>query len=358
MRRTIACLALAACSPLPEPSYFRDGYDLATDFDHPVCEGTLRSFERRIQTVSGVAGRHPGDSLQVYWLTGDLTRVCPREGGGCFLPGTTMLAARQASVHHELVHAVLDNRWSEHFLEEGAAEVLGGEAVHFDPSAGRPFDALGIDSRDYRNGAVDYRAAAHFFHFLHAELGEPFVQTLVHAIDIGESPSAIVDLVENAFGRGADGIESGYRIGAPAYYPPRWRDDVWTLTPDDLIDPLFLSLDCDAPETMGPLDEEEGGMYIAARLELDDWLVGYLTLSGDEDLELAIFREADLAEGRFVQNWSRLDPSADPHALYTHPGEGLALALDPAERWILMLSTPSASKRARAQLWLSTPETN
>ncbi len=104
----LGLLGSTGCSELPEVEYHRAGFDLAVEFDHPVCEGTLLGMEDRVQRVERETGMGHETPMTIYWLTGELERICPRPTSGCFIPGTQIVASTGRSLHHEIVHAVLN----------------------------------------------------------------------------------------------------------------------------------------------------------------------------------------------------------------------------------------------------------
>ncbi len=344
-------VACAGCSELPPIQYEREGFDLAVEFEHPVCEGTLLAMEDRVRRVERETAMQRDTPMTIYWLAGDLERICPRPTSGCFIPGTQIVASRGASLHHEIVHAVLNTRGSNPFAEEGLAEVLSGVAAFQNPAERlHPLDALRSTRKDAREGEIDYDRAAHFMHFVRSETGEETVAALAEAIDRGDAPERFVSLLEQQFALPAAELEQAYS-DAPAFYPSGRAEETEPVNDFDLAVGVNLSLDCLQDETFGPLSEEDGGMYHLLRIEAQGQLEGTMVFQADPGVRASLFREAD-PEGEWVQDWWRPRPGLDPDRVELRGGERVQVSLDPSEHWLLMVRSSESDRTRGAHLRL------
>lgn len=355
MKRALFLAALcgaAGCSELPEVEYHRDGFDLAVEFDHPVCEGTLLAMEDRVNLVERETGMDHETPMLIYWLAGELERICPRPVSGCFIPGTQIVASTGRSLHHEIVHAVLNTRGSNPFAEEGLAEALSGVAVHQSVGERRnPLEALGQTRKDARAGNLDYDQAAHFMHFVRSESGPRTIASLADAIDRGDSPDRFVSLLEREFGLTGQEIERAY-AKAPDFYAGGSSDGD-TVGEFGLVAGINLSLDCKHEATFGPISEDYGGMYHLLRIDSGDVIEGTLKFTADPGVQVSLFREVD-PEGAWVQDWWSPDPGLDPAHLDLEPGQQANVRFSPGNHWLLMVRSrdSSAPKGAHLQLTL------
>ncbi len=354
-RAVLFGLGLAGCADLPEISYERAGFSLAVEFDQPVCEGTLRAMERRIEHVEATADVHNDVPMTIYWLTSDLQRVCPRPTSGCFIPGTRIVAAEQPSIHHEIVHAVLNTRGSNPFAEEGLAELLSGAPARYDSNLGdRPLRSLSLSPKDARQGDVDYVRAAHFMHFVRREAGDAAVADLASAIDRGLSPGRFVDTLEQHFGVPGSEIERAYAF-SDVFFPSQLSEETDPVTPFELTSGMDVSLDCDSPRTFGPIVDDEPGMVQLRRLADGPILHGNLMFFADDDVDAVLFRETDPFDD-WVQDWWMPRPGLDEARIVLQPGQTARVHLDPQEGWLIMVRRRGSTASARAKLFFTPTE--
>jgi|GEM_PF-1837080 len=347
----VATLLTVACSELPEVQYHREGFDLAVEFDHPVCEGTLLAMEERVAIVERETDMDHDTFMTIYWLSGNLDRVCPRDVSGCFIPGTQVVASTGRSLHHEIVHAVLNTRGSNPFTEEGMAEVLSGVAAFQDvDERAHPLEALSLTSKDAREGSVDYHRAAHFMHFVRAEAGEEAMAALADAVDRGDGPGRIVSVLEQQLGRAAPEIEDAY-AKAPRFYPSGRAEETPGLSLFDFTAGINVSLNCHHEATFGPISEDAGGMYHLLRIEGDAPIRGTLFFNADRGVRASLFREVD-PDGEWVQDWWHPAPGLDDERIDLRGGERAFVSLDPADHWLLMVRSGDADRPKGASLRL------
>lgn len=350
-RWALTALLLGGCAELPEVSIHRDGFDLAVEFDHRVCEGTLHAMEERIDLVEAQSGTQLDQPMTIYWLQDRVDRICPRPVSGCFIPGTRIVAATQPSIHHEIVHAVLDTRGGNPFVEEGLAEVLSGASayhrVHRDDDL---LASLRTSPRDAWGGRLDYMQAAHFMHFVRERAGLEAVTELSTAIDHGDAPQRYVQLFERAFDEPAKAIEDAY-LEAPRFYPSTLATRDNTLTEFDLLAGARVDLNCGEEDTMGPRRADRPGMFQLRRIAPEESMRGTLYFEGTEGTTAELFREVDPA-GEWVQQWWSPAPWADPARIELKPGEHAQVELEAGVGWLLMVrsGSPDAPASGHVQL--------
>ncbi len=356
MVRTTLVVALlcgaSGCSDLPEVQYHREGFDLAVEFDHPVCEGTLAAMEERVELVAHETDRLRDTPMTIYWLEGELERICPRPTSGCFIPGTQIVASTGGSLHHEIVHAVMNTRGSNPFAEEGLAEVLSGVAAYRPADdRGNPLSSFGLSRKDARDGEVDYDRAAHFMHFVRREAGERTIAALTDAIDRDDSPAQITEMLERELERSAAEIEAEY-AEAPVFFPSSRVTETASLGEIDLTAGVDLPLDCGDASTLGPLSEDDGGMYHVRRIATDGRVEGTLYFAADPGVRASLFREAD-PNGKWIQNWWAPEPHMDEERIDLRPGERVWVSLNPADHWLLMIRSSDSDTVKNARLHLA-----
>ena len=93
MVAALALLGLAGCKEVPEVAYETEHFEIAPDFDYPVCGGTLAHFEDHLAFVeSSLARTVPhGERIRFYWITRDIDSWCRSRAIGCYYPGTRVI---------------------------------------------------------------------------------------------------------------------------------------------------------------------------------------------------------------------------------------------------------------------------
>ncbi|NVB42363.1 hypothetical protein G6O69_31360 [Pseudenhygromyxa sp. WMMC2535] len=262
--------SLAACTEVPEVRYRTEHFEIAPDFEQPVCEGTLAYFEEHLSFVeSSLAKTVPyGERIRFYWITDDLDSWCSSTALGCYYPGTRVIIGSGDSVAHEIVHAVLNaEAQNSLFLEEGLAELYSGVGSRRPQSSSPvPSELLWITSSGYRYGQLDYNVAMHFMAYLNAARGPSTVRAIANTVVTGAGPPELERALERFTNRDYDALELQY-LEQNAYYYPGLREDAVTAIESERW--LDVSLRCSEDTTMGPLWDLEPGMYRTLRLELD-----------------------------------------------------------------------------------------
>lgn len=320
-------LGATACSGLPEVSFVTDRLHIATDFDDPICEGTLDEFDNHVDGVEDALGRPSNrDPIIVYWLD-DVSDYCGDGRGGCFFPGTRLLFSTGASITHELVHAVLDSTAHTYFVEEGIAEIYSGVDVYYRPDRddGSLGSRLSLSKGAYRDGKLDYAAAAHFMRYVFREKGEVAMRSLADVIAAGGSTKAISGTIEDVFDRTIGDIEDDYFEDAPSYY--RGFSATQVNGVEDVYDGVRVRLDCEDDATRGPLGAGGSGIYQVRSVDVDRGGPTLFEVSGDEDGWVSLFDPT--ARRGIVTNWAMPEEKVDPDGVRLRAGESVTLELSP-----------------------------
>ncbi|MBC8072550.1 MAG: hypothetical protein IAG13_29785 [Deltaproteobacteria bacterium] len=311
--------AMIGCGRLPDVSYETDRLHIATEFDEPICAATLAAFDEHVDGVEQALGQpHGGDPIVVYWLD-DVTEQCGKGRFGCFFPGTRVLFSTGPSITHEIVHAVLDSTAKTYFVEEGMAEMFSGVDVWYrpDPEHGRPADALRLTTSAYRDGKLDYAAAAHFMRFVYETGGELAMRALAEVIVDGGDAGAIEATLEQSFGAPIEQIEGRYFDDSRVYYRGFAAGGV--PASEDFYSGDTVRLDCDDENTRGPLISGGGGLYQVKTIRISADAVVDIEVDGDAGGWVDLFDPT--ARRGIVTNWGMPRADVDPDALHLVPGE-------------------------------------
>ena len=339
-------VAAFGCSPLPDVAYETERVELAPDFDAPLCRGTLDDLDAQVGRIEHELDRiYDERPIRVYWIEGDLEEQCGEGRTGCYFPATRILFAETGSIDHELVHAVLDSEGVSYFLEEGLAELLSGVGVVYqpDPDGPGPADRLRLSPSEYRKGGLDYAAAAHFMHFVYTEAGAGAVRRLGREIAVDASPGRLESVIEDVMHASVAEVESRYQTSAPRYYPGLAQSRVPALELGELADGIEVLLDCDEPDTRGPLPHEDGGMYRVFRLDVPFSTRVDFELSGDDEGWLDVFDPYARLHRGWVADWTRPDRSLDPDASHVLAGSRARLDLEGGTH-LLVFATAGADR--------------
>lgn len=291
----LPCLALAlsalGCKEVPEVAYRTEHFEIAPDFDHPICAGTLAHFEDHLSFVESALARSVpyGERIRFYWITDDLDSWCNSRALGCYYPGTRVIIGRGESASHEIVHAVLNaDAQTNYFLEEALAEVFSGVgAYHPAALADRPSpgELLWLSPTDYYFGELDYVVASHFMAYIYKEFGNGTTRGISEVVAAGAGPPELEQVFERYTGVDFDFIEADYAARARNFYPGLHDNDVSEISDRHFID---VSLRCDEVGTFGPLPDASPGMYRTLRLELDAPQQVEFDLRGPADVQATI----------------------------------------------------------------------
>lgn len=320
-----------ACHEVPAVAYETERFEVAPDFDYPICAGTLAHLEDHLDFVEASLSKTVpyGERIRFYWITEDVDSWCSERALGCYYPGTRVIIGNAASADHEIVHAVLNaDAQTNLFLEEGLAELYSGVGSRRPASTGSlaPSELLWISASDYRFGELDYAVAQHFLTYMHKSAGPGVVRALSEVVVTGAGPPALEQAVERFAAVDYDTLEEQYLAFNALYYPGLREDAVTALEGDDWVD---VSLRCDEDSTLGPLPETAPGMYQVRRLVLPERGAVDFELVGPEDVHLLVIDvRAERNRGRVLDFfWPR------PAGIVEHPelrgGERRTLQLLP-----------------------------
>lgn len=267
----VPLLLAGGCTEPPEVAYETEHFEIAPDFDHPICAGTLAHFEEHLSFVETSLARSVpfGERIRFYWITKDLDSWCSRRALGCYYPGTRVIFGTGESVSHEIVHAVLNaEAQTNYFLEEAIAELYSGVGAYrrgdFDtrPSPG---ELLWLSPSDYRFGELDYAVAGHFMSYVETEFGNGSTRALADIVVTAAGPPQLEQAFERFTGISFELLESNYEAHSRRLYPGLHEPDVREIVDDRWYD---VSLRCDEDTTLGPLPDAAPGMFRSLRLVL------------------------------------------------------------------------------------------
>lgn len=303
-----AMLALAlGCKEVPEVAYETEHFEIAPDFDHPICAGTLAHFEAHLDFVESALARSVpfGERIRFYWITEDLDSWCSARAVGCYYPGTRVIVGTGDSATHEIVHAVLNaEAQTNYFLEEALAEVFSGVGAYH-PAAlddrPSPSELLWLSPTDYRFGALDYAVASHFMAYVYRKYGSGSTRGIADVVVSGAGPPELEKVFERYTGFDFEFIEADYEARSNSFYPGLREDDVALVSDRSFID---VSLRCDEDTTFGPLPDASPGMYRTLRIELEDPQVVEFELRAPEDVRVTVVDvRRERTAGRVLDFW-------------------------------------------------------
>lgn len=326
----LAPLALASCREVPEVAYETEHFEIAPDFDHPICAGTLAHFEDHLDFVESALARSVpfGERIRFYWITEDLDSWCSEGSLGCYYPGTRVIVGTGESASHEIVHAVLNaEAHTNYFLEEALAELFSGVgAYHRDELDERPSpsELLWLSPTDYRFGELDYEVAAHFMAFVYREYGNGSTRGIADVVVSGAGPPELEQVFERFTGSKFDVVEADYEADASVFYPGLREDDVAQVSDRSFHD---VSLRCDEDTTFGPLPDTSPGMYRTLRVFLDDPQEVEVELRAPADVRVIVVDvRGERASGRVVDFFHPKLSGRREHPI-VHGGERVRMSL-------------------------------
>ncbi len=282
----------AACHDLPEVSVTTPHFEIAPDFDSPICRGTTESLERHLEYVESAlwSTLGEGERIRYYWLTSDIAPWCGDGRTGCYFPGTRVVVAGASSIYHELVHVVLDaEAGSNFFAEEAISGLYSGIGVDYRAESGErpsPSDLLNLTQAEYQDGELDYVVASHFLNYVHRSRGRSGVRSIARAVRSGESASHVKMLFEAIFKTEFSRIETLWETRAPRRYAGLRERNVARIEANQAS--FSLDLNCDSPDTHGPLVDGAPGMYRTVKLHLDRPATVQFRLDAPADILLRV----------------------------------------------------------------------
>ncbi|HWB78520.1 MAG TPA: hypothetical protein VG755_26330 [Nannocystaceae bacterium] len=319
---------------LPEVGYEVGRIELATDFDDPVCLGTLRDLDEHVAFVEAALDRPRSDApLRIYWIDGDVDAWCGDGHGGCFFPGTAVMIAHEGSITHEIVHAVLATPDADRFVEEGLAEFLGGGAVAYDPRASRHDLSAALTSGVAPRDGDDYVAAHHFIAWLVERGGSAMLPTLADIAERGAEGRTLELRLAGALSRPYDALLTEYRASARPFFAGTREAAIPRIELADLRG-LATTLDCEAEDTRGPRDDGATYRVFALAVEADVEVV--LALEGDRGVHVSLFDPDAGASRGLTTQWRIPDASVDPDAIELHVGATRRVELEAGHTYLVV----------------------
>jgi hypothetical protein len=276
--------------------------------------------------------------------------------------------AHGGSITHEMTHAALDSEGESYFLEEGMAELLSGVGVWYDVAehAASPAQQLRLSRSAYRAGHFDYSAAAHFMRWVYAARGMGGVQRLAAEVEAGASPERLEATLVAVMGESIEDIEANYRLHAPRAYEGfgyertlaqrfEAHEDEASPGAERWVLDVEADLDCNAPDTMGPLLEEREGMYAVRRVDVPDNAAAVISVDGDVGAWVDIMNPYARTRFGTMTDWMHPDPALDEGALRLEPGDVVTMALRPGVRAVILSAEGTTSRRVALHIELTPP---
>lgn len=272
----VTVLALSAgCVDRPEIQYETDHLRIGTDFEDPVCLGTIEHFEDQVLFVEDRLGLSVDEEIELYWYDSLPPRACRDGADGCTSRSPRRIDSETELVMHELVHAVaFELGVPDELYSEGLAEALNGQPTVFGPML--PTEMVGQDFDE-----IDYPSAGHFMRWVLEEQTSSDLRTLLGASSESRGRRHAEDAFEDAFSLSLGGAENRFVAEAPDVFPGFHvcDFDAQKLADDVLV--MDLELDCDDVETRGV-----GNMTHSLVLEIAD--PGEYVVELDEPGELRL----------------------------------------------------------------------
>jgi hypothetical protein len=294
--------AVLGCREIPEVAYETKHFEIAPDFDYPICAGTLAHFENHLSFVETALARTVpfGERIRFYWITEGLDKWCSERSQGCYYPGTRVIVGNGASASHEIVHAVLNaEARTNFFLEEALAELMSGVGAYHRPALDErpsPGELLWLSPTDYRFGTLDYAVANHFMAYVYRNYGSGAVRGITRTVVTGAGPADLEQVFARYAGVDFETMEADYKDRALSFYPGLHDEHLTAVSDRRWLD---VSLRCDQDHTYGPLPDASPGMYRTLRLNLDIPQFVDFELRGPADARLIV---VDVARERSAGN--------------------------------------------------------
>jgi hypothetical protein len=245
----IACLAIGvtACGDgldLPPIRYRTEHLLVGTDFEEPVCQGSLSRLERHVTDLERRLEITVDRQLELYWYAG-VPPCATEHAAGCYDLDSGIIRTTYSAAQHELAHAV-SHLWGhpDRFYSEGVAEAFSGVRSGF--GSALPSKSLGL------TGHVPTKSAAHFVRWLYENQGPTPLRALFQSSTRENEATARRAFVD-AYARSIEQMEARFYAEAPEYYPGLtwcfddlevlpWQDGFWRHT---------IELDCASEHTLG-----------------------------------------------------------------------------------------------------------
>jgi hypothetical protein len=317
-RRVVSALVIGALaigcesstSPLPELRYEGEHVRVGTDFDVPICRGTLDDFDREIERIEARLELNAEGKTALWILADDALyeSFCPANTGDCAAwesaGGTLMRQNAPVTMWHALAHDRVNRAArkrianSKGLFVEGMSEALA--RIYCEPSiAWTPTpaitDALLAEGSEHADFTLEGKTlASMLMRWLIETHGPDAVQDFMVAVDTRDSPDEVREVYSAYFGSSLDedlyahldwnaDARHPYEVGCRGEPPPSDEPGTWVLE---------ANLDCDSHLVRSNWYEHRpermGAGWVEWRLDVES--EGYYQVVGDvpADTELTI----------------------------------------------------------------------
>lgn len=242
-----------------EVRYSTKYVDVAPGFSSPVCEGTLREFDRHIEGVAGLLNIEPQTRIVFYFFNSFASGAYPTDGIQRCTPCHRSVGYVYGTFRgrlHELTHAVVVPSWGRNdvLFEEGIALAFDGDHTLFDPDD-MPTVIVGGEQQ----------GGPHFTRWLLAEFGAEPYSELFTRLSNSSTRDEVFAVVEQIYGTSLPDLEADYLLSKPTLYPAPWSCDGLDVIPwsDATTWELERDVDCTDPDVFGPRGVVDGSTYAA-----------------------------------------------------------------------------------------------
>lgn len=282
-----ALLLLGGCNELPPIRYETLHLRIGTDFEGPVCAGTLHEFDKQVEVAEEALDFQIEGKLELYLFADSVSAWCKVEDApGCYSHSTRQAYSTFPVARHEIVHAVTGQIHSGNiFFDEGFAIDLTGQGLGFPDTY--PSSNLGLNP-----DKVSHRTAGHFMRWLRLQYTASEIESVWRHSEHNRGAAHAEAAFKKGTGDDFHRVEQEYFDSSADFFAPF-----------DIVEPpiiasemgewvIFLEFDCDDVSTHGFDDE----MWRRVRIEVV--FPGYyimvvtppatatITLRRDEDIQV------------------------------------------------------------------------
>lgn len=258
---------------LPDIQWEGEVIQFAAEDPEQVCGGSKGYLDLHAQRLLSHFG---SDSPVEFYFLEDVSSLCGSKLDviGCAEPG--VVYSESVPHFHEVVHARPGDGLPP-VLEEGLATYFGDPyPIRSQSSRERLIEFLTDNPRGIEN-SNDYARAAHFVAFLVETHGLDSLRELDSRLSPTDSPSTLASAVSETYGQTLDLLLTAYE-GYPecsGVVDVNLLCDSPGIAPDGVITTIDRSLDCSAPDILGPRD---GMIFSSDVIELQPTVAGTRTL--------------------------------------------------------------------------------
>jgi hypothetical protein len=292
----LAVLVLSSgCNELPPMRYETDHLRIGTDFEGPVCAGTLHEFEEQVLFVEEAHDFQVQGKLELYLFKDSVGEWCGRESvPGCYFShGEKRAYSTYPVARHEIVHAVMGqiHAGGSSFFAEGFAVDLTGEGSSFPVTY--PSSNLGLLSIE-----VSHRTAGHFMRWLRSRYSSSELEDIMRHSGHHRSASHATAAFNKATGDDFHEVEQAYFETAPEFFAPFDIVEPPTVAAENGGWDIALDLNCEEIDTEGYDDE----MWRRVRIEVTEPGYYVLVVTWPATATISLRRTEDLPVGDPIPN--------------------------------------------------------